>query len=87
MKTIVIWNQIDAELKYFVIEGDYSDLDDVYINALTCNDEKQDRLTELVYGEEGELKVTMEKQFPRKVIFDCIREQEVFHIIQCGIIP
>lgn len=87
MKTIVIWNELDAESKYFVVDGDYSDLDDVYINATICSDEEQNCLSELVYTEEGQLKVKIEDEFPKGVIFKCIEANEVFHVIQCGIIP
>lgn len=34
MKTLIIYNSIDAPLQYAIVEGDYSDLNGVCINSL-----------------------------------------------------
>ena len=47
MKTIVIWDDYAAgPIRFFVLEGDYSHLDRVYINS-TDDDEKQEELMEV----------------------------------------
>ena len=58
MHTVIIYDQLDADLKFFVLDGDYTHLDKVYVNQYqegkTKKEQKaaaklQDELTNLVY--------------------------------------
>lgn len=49
-QTIVIWDEVEASLKFFKLQGDYSHLDRVYVNS-DAPEEKIAELLELVYDE------------------------------------
>lgn len=62
LKTIVIWEESDTPLKFFILDGDYRNLDDVHINS--CSDaELENELISVVY-DNCETKVAMLKKFP-----------------------
>lgn len=66
MKTIIIWDQCGQDaLTFFVVDGDLSHLDKVYIND---NDDEAlvDELNNLVFDAEGQNKFKSYKKFPRK---------------------
>ena len=56
-KTVIIYDQLDADLKFFVLDGDYRHLNKVYVNQSVEGTKKvqkaaeklQDELTNLVY--------------------------------------
>lgn len=84
MKTIVIWDEYDAEIKFFVLEGNYSHLDNVYINGLHSSERKQIELYNLVYDEDTDLpKIAMSKEFP---IEHCAK-RELLCVIVAGLVP
>ena len=79
MQTVLIYDQLDAELKFFVLDGDYSHLNGVYINQMVegtkakqkAADAKQDELTNLMYVKEtGELKHQFLTTFPTAAVLD-----------------
>jgi hypothetical protein len=90
MKTIVIYDQLDAHLNFFVVEGDYSRLDGVYINhvvegtkkAQKANEKLQDELEKLVYGDSGEIILPHTSSFPVDVLK---REDSI--VIITGFLP
>jgi hypothetical protein len=53
-QTVIIWDELNADLEYFVLDGDYTHLDRVYINQVTDEDseKKADELNELLYNQE-----------------------------------
>lgn len=71
-KTIVIWDNGASNLSYFVLEGDYSHLDKVYISM--SKEEKE--LHTLVLG-----RFSMLAHFPT----DVIRGNPVVYVIAAGI--
>jgi len=82
MKTVVIWDTMEADIKFFVLEGDYRHLDQVYLNS--CGEdqieEKQDELNDvLAYDEHGRPKVKMLDSFPL--------EEKPDFVVVCGFIP
>ena len=64
MKTIVIWDNCDADLKFFVAEGDFRHLNRKYINSMDTTDEEVDEINALVFNEDGSTKVKMFDTFP-----------------------
>lgn len=49
MKTLLIYNLIDEPLKYAILEGDYSDLSGVYINAVDSDPDKMRKAVDLLF--------------------------------------
>lgn len=68
MKTIVIWDTCGVEnLKFFILSGDKSHLDNVYLNAYSDDAEQnklQVELDALVYGPDGCSMVNVLDEFP-----------------------
>lgn len=56
MKTLVLFEEVPVKSFFFVLEGDYRHLNNVYINA-GHNEEKAAELNALVYTSEGVVKV------------------------------
>jgi hypothetical protein len=82
MKTIVIWDQCgQSPIESFVLEGDYTHLNGVYIN-IAGDQEKQDELDEILsYDDFGRPKVKMLNGFPS----DIYEVGDV--VIVCGFVP
>lgn len=85
MKTIVIWDNIDAAIKYFVLDGDYRKLDKVYIGSAD-NEKLWTELSEIVYYEDGNEKIEMQDHFPiTEILF--VEDPSHICVISCGILP
>ena len=77
MKTCFCFNDTsDLRVFFFVLEGDYSDLDDTFINADDCDETRQNQLNNLVYNEDGTYKVD-------RFIFP---PKEYDYFIHCGFV-
>lgn len=48
MKTIVIWDESDIGIKFFVLDGDFRHLDGVYLGQWTVKRDAQRELEKLV---------------------------------------
>jgi hypothetical protein len=76
MNTVVIYDQCDAELKFYnVLDRDISHLNGVYVNQSDDNSEKEDELLDLVGAYEA---------------FDYFPMECVDHdteVIVCGFLP
>lgn len=73
MKTIVIWDNLEAQLKFFVLDGDYRLLDGLYINTYSEDEAKQrklDWLYLLVFNPDGTFRVTMLDSFPIEAVLN-----------------
>lgn len=78
MKTVMIYDQLDSALRFFVLDGDYRHLHNVYINQYVEDkkarkeaEKKQDELNELVYNTEtGEFKIPVLDEFPVQAVRD-----------------
>lgn len=77
MKTVIIYDQCEANLIFFVVEDDYSHLDGVYVNQWVESDKKaerkqrealQDLLLKLVYDDKGKMLLKPLKKFPAKEV-------------------
>jgi len=69
MKTIFIYDQCCQEdIKFFVLDGDYSHLDKIYINESSDTEEeeqKQDELNALLFDpDNGQFKLLLIDSFP-----------------------
>lgn len=70
MKTVVIWDTLEGEIKFFVVNGDFSHLDGVYINSME-NELGQDELNKILdYDSNGNPKVTMLEHFPKEDVIN-----------------
>ena len=52
MRTWVIWDNVDSQIKMFWLDGDYSHLNRVYINSGESSGICQDQLLKLVYDDQ-----------------------------------
>lgn len=77
MKTVLIYDQLDADLKFFVLDGDYTKFKGVYINQCSTGnkreqkaaEKKQDELTNLLYDQNtGELLLPFLGEFPTEEV-------------------
>lgn len=68
MKTILIFDQCgDAPIQFFVLDGDYSRFNKVYIGTNSDDEEEvklQDEVYDLLYNEKGRLKLDPYPNFP-----------------------
>lgn len=86
MKTIVIWNQFDYGVQYFVLDGDYSRFEGVFIGS-TENQELQEELIKLLYTEDGVEtgKIEFLKKFPTDLFYK--ERLGTVIVIECGYLP
>lgn len=81
-KTIVIWDQIGLEdIKFAILDGDFSELDGIYINNLMQEPEDVDRLSDLIYDDNGREIATFVDKFP----VDLVKAGAV--VIVAGFLP
>jgi hypothetical protein len=66
MKTIIIWNEYEkSRTSYFVLDGDYSDLDGVIIGTGDSDISSQEKLESLIFDDsEVRCKHPMSETFP-----------------------
>lgn len=82
MKTIVIWDNCEADLKFFVLDRDVSHLNHHYVNSSGTPDDLADEISNLVYAPgSGERIVEMQSDFP----YDASKGE--FKVITCGFLP
>lgn len=80
MRTLFIYDQVlEQPIKFFVLDGDYSRLDRVYMNHAEGDGELMEELHHLIYDEDGQELVTMSEIFPYDEKFDTV--------VVCGFIP
>lgn len=71
VKTVMIYDQLDAALKFLVLDGDYKHLDGIYINASNQDEKLQDELSNLLYDpKDGQDRVTLLTEFPMQAVRD-----------------
>lgn len=91
MKTVVIWDCLEAELKFFVADGDLSRFDGVYVNGsppwgasaarVKSYKDLTDELCAIVYDDEGSYIVDMQPRFP----IDSVQDGAM--VITAGFLP
>lgn len=70
MKTAIIYDQFgEKDIEFYVIEGDYSRLDKVYINSYEGDEDLQGELYHLMFNEEGDqiLKKASKEEFCKAI--------------------
>lgn len=89
-KTVIIYDQLDAVVKFFVLDGDYRHLNNVYINQCDgktkkeqkAADDLQDELCNLVYDPKtGEVLLPVFTKFPIEAV------QNGADVIVAGFLP
>ncbi len=71
MDTVVIWDELDANIQFFVVPGrDLRYLNGKYVNSVESSDEECDVINDIVYTDEGVKKVQMTKVFPVDAVKD-----------------
>ena len=87
MKTIVIWDDLEANLIFFVLDGDYRKFDNIYINRVADNDDEemlQSDLVTLVYDETGSIQLDTMNEFPTWLLENFPGE---YCVITAGVLP
>jgi len=81
-KTVVIWDQVGQDsIKFAILNGDYSELDGVYINHANQGLEDVVWLSNLIYDDNGKELVTFVDTFP----VDAVKDGAI--VIVAGFIP
>lgn len=86
-KTIFIWDELDQNIKFFVLDGDYTHLDGIYINNY-CDEVQTKELLALVYDENGDKIIEMDTKFPTSTFEDgnFYHGDLVIEVVTCGFI-
>jgi hypothetical protein len=82
VKTIVIWDACDANLKFFVVDRDVTHLNHHYVNSTETSDETAHEISNLVYDGDGNRVIDFLDEFPLDVTDD-----SDFAVISCGFLP
>jgi hypothetical protein len=67
-RTVVIWDSVEADVKFFVVDRDLSHLDGKYVNSTETSDEDSIRICNLVYDEEGQQVTPFLDKFPTEEV-------------------
>lgn len=79
MQTVIIYDQCDANIKFLLVDGDYTRFNGVYINSIISENKKeqkaaeklQDELNKLVYDNKtGRIKLPEVSSFPSAAVKD-----------------
>ena len=90
MKTVVIWNEFGAAshglgVRFFILDGDFSRFDGAYINHSELDQKIQEEILDIVYDNEGRVKIEMFNDFPSTQLdYKFPRE---WIVIQAGFLP
>lgn len=95
MKTIVIWDTCgDNPISFFILEGNYAHLNNVYCNSFRESDEAYeaynalvDELYSLVFAEDGAFRLEALDTFPIEVITDMYGKLNMATVIVAGCVP
>ncbi len=81
-KTVMIFDQCGQEpIEFYVLDGDYTHLDGVYINSTATKPKLDRELTKLMYDTEGKRKMKHLLTFPHKAVVNGAK------VIVCGFYP
>ncbi|MEI7296645.1 hypothetical protein [Paraburkholderia tropica] len=69
MQTVLIWDECGQnDIRFVVLDGDYSELNGIYVNNSLQEIEDQDRVNDLIYDDEGLYKVEFLAEFPIEAV-------------------
>ncbi len=57
MKTVIIYDDLESNLRYAIVDGDYSRFHDLHINAGNAEPELESEACDFLFAEEGEFKI------------------------------
>lgn len=63
-KTVVIWDDCQANIRFFVIDKDVCHLNGKYCNSSDISEKENDEICNLVYDTTGREIITFSKDFP-----------------------
>ena len=63
MKTVLIYDTLEAEITFYVVDGDRSHLNGKYVNSVDTSEKDSDEICELVFDENWNTKESL-KEFP-----------------------
>ena len=81
MKTVVIWDALDADISFFVIDRDISHLNGKYANNAEILESDEAEINLLVWDENGKQTQEMTKVFPVEAV------RAGAKVIVCGFLP
>ena len=82
MKTVVIWDSCDAEVKFFVVDRDLSHLNHKYVNCSDNTPEEDQQISMLAYDETtGKPVIEMLTEFPVEEV------RKGASVVTCGFLP
>jgi len=82
MQTVVIWDSVDAEIKFFVVDRDLTHLNGKYVNSVDNTEAEDKEISMLVYNEEtGKQMIKMLSTFPVEAV------RAGAEVIVCGFLP
>lgn len=65
MKTVFIYDQVlEMPLSFLVVDGDYSHLNNCYINSMDCTEEQADEIDKLIFNEDWTYVEGFVEEFP-----------------------
>jgi hypothetical protein len=71
MQTVMIFDQCGQEqVKFAVLEGDYTHLNGIYINSTENEEEKERELMKLLYEKDGTMLVKLLDFFPVEAVIN-----------------
>jgi len=71
MKTVFIYDQVlEAPIQFLVVEGDYSHLNNCYINSMDCTDEQADEINKLIFKPDWTYVDGFVDVFPSEEVFN-----------------
>lgn len=80
-KTVVIWDSVDADIKFFVVDRDLSHLDRKYVNDADNSEEIDDEISNLMYNADGHMCIEITNNFPVEAV------RQGAKVIVCGFLP
>lgn len=90
MKTIVIWDDTEANIRFFVVPFDCSHLNGKYVNS-DASDSEASEITEMTQDEEGHSRYMLE-EFPIDELYETADDGHICRacdvkVITCGFLP
>lgn len=83
-KTAIIWDEIDGDIKFFVLEGSMAEFEGIYINMGSSQEEVEcsHRLSDVMYGEQGFLlhEPVSSEEFRQAIVLGA-------EVVRCGFAP
>lgn len=82
-RTIVIWQEDFTDISFFVLEGDYTKFEDLFIGTCETNETLAEELSKLVWNDDfTEYSVKMLERFPHHLYVPGATA-----VITAGIVP